>query len=87
MLILITLLAWATLLIPMPRWLDGILSFVVIGLGLVLVVLGGMAWYWDSHMRADADGGMTTLVCGALMLLSRIKHVLRLIAEILDSSY
>lgn len=87
MLVLITIVAWATLLIPMPRWLAGTVTFLVIGFGLILSIMGGMAWYWDSHMQPDVNDGLAALICGVLMLLSRAKHVLRLIAEILGSTY
>ncbi len=87
MLVLITIAAWLTLLIPMPRWLGGIVTFLVIGFGLIFAITGGMAWYWDSHMQPDAGGGFIAFACGVLMLLSRARHVLRLIAEILASTH
>lgn len=75
--------AWITAFLPMPRWLSIVLSIAILLAGTVLVVSGGLAYWWDSSMRADQSDSLHALIAGIALLLSRAKLVLRVIAEIL----
>lgn len=62
----ILLVGIGTLFIPMPAWLSGVISCLVLIGGLLMVGVAALAWYWDSHMMAsrvsdDIALGMTGL--------------------------
>ncbi|MGE0806699.1 MAG: hypothetical protein AB7L76_14200 [Burkholderiaceae bacterium] len=80
--VLLVVIAWATLLIPMPRWLSVLATAAVIGVGLLLLIVGLASAYWDSHMRPNDSGATAVWVTGLLLLLSR---AVTLVKGLLDS--
>lgn len=86
MLFLLVAVAFATLFIPMPRWLSALLSFLFVGLGLLMVLFGWMGSYWDDHMRPNADSAATPILrTGLLLLLSQAMAAVRWVLEVLMS--
>jgi len=83
MLLLMVAAAWITAYLPMPRWLSILLSTAILLSGVTLLVSGGLAYAWDSSMRADQNDSLHALIAGAALLLSRIRLVLRVVAEML----
>lgn len=82
---LLVALAWGTLFIPMPKWLAGVLSVLFVAVGCVIVVMGWAGATWDSHMQPGATHAKWGLAAGVLVLLSRAKAVVWLIAQILTA--
>ncbi len=78
---LLTAIAWGTAFLSRPRWVCWLLTVGVIFVGGVLIVLGGLSGYWDSHMRGSGDQGWTTFWVGVLMLGSRLVPLLRAWAQ------
>lgn len=75
MLVLIVIAEWTPLSIPIPRWLTGNLTFLVVAFGLILAVMGSMAWYRDSHMQPDVNEGLAAMARGIVILFSRARQV------------
>ena len=78
--LLLTLAAWAgVFLLPGAGW--RLLQFLVFGgIGLLLVVFGGFAYWWDSSMRPSVASPLL-LICGVLMLLSQAGTFVRGLLE------
>ncbi|MGB4860372.1 MAG: hypothetical protein WBP11_13740 [Dokdonella sp.] len=79
--LLLIAVAWGSLLLPLPRWLFFILSFIVLFVGTMFVLFGALFVYWDSHMQPENNLAMYGLVTGILIVLSRatwlVKGLLR----------
>jgi hypothetical protein len=73
--------AWGSLWLPAPKWLKFVLSFVFIGMGLLMVVFGGFANAWDKNLNPSNTSGGKVLTAGILILLSRAWLILRAFAE------
>jgi hypothetical protein len=82
MLILAVLVAWGTLFIPMPRWLSWIVTFLICGIGILLVLGGGFSYWWDSNMQPSITSGKWEFIAGIAMLLSRGVQLFSLLFEI-----
>ncbi len=83
--VVLVLVAWGSLLLPLPSWLKGVMSVAVIGIGAVLLLFGLGGSYWDSHMRPGSSSAGSTILTGVLLLLSRAAHVMRLVLHVLGA--
>ncbi len=82
---MLVLVAWGSLLLPMPGWFKGVMTVAVIAIGAVLLLFGLGGSYWDSHMRPGSSSAGSTILTGVLLLLSRAAHVMRLILHVLGA--
>ncbi|KRA17032.1 hypothetical protein [Lysobacter sp. Root604] len=81
--VLLVIAAWGSLFFRLPVWLSILSSCVFLGLGAVFLLFGLAGSYWDSHMTSGDSAATSTLVTGALLLLSRAALVVKLILHAL----
>ena len=79
---LLVLAAWGSLFLPLPRWASVVCSFLFLGLGTILLLFGLAGSYW-SHMTPGSSPATSTLVTGALLLLSRALLIVKIVLQIL----
>lgn len=79
--LLLIAVAWASLLLPLPRWLFFISSFVVLIVGTLFALFGAFFAYWSGHMGPDDNQAVYVLVTGILILLSRAHWLMMGIAD------
>lgn len=82
---LLVVAAWGSLLIPLPSWAKMVLSLGFLGFGSLLLLFGVAGSYWDSHMTPGTSHSTSTLLTGALLLLSRVALLIKVILHILVS--
>lgn len=73
--------AWGSLLIPLPRWLFFIFSFVVLIVGTLFALFGAFFTYWSGHMGPDDNQAVYVLVTGILVVLSRARWLIKGIVD------
>lgn len=69
--------SWATLLVRGPPALQFVLACLVIAAGLIAVLAGAFAAYWDHYMRPGETIGWWAIGAGVLMLSSQVVAALR----------
>lgn len=69
--------SWATLLIRDSSWLRVVACMLVVGIGVLVLLAGAFAAYWDHYMRPSETVGWWGIGTGVLMLLSQIVGWLR----------
>lgn len=72
--------AWGSLLLPVPRWMFFVLSFIVLFLGTLFVLFGAFFTYWSGHMGPDDNQSVYVLLTGILIVLSRARWLIKGIA-------
>jgi len=82
-LFLLVVAAWGSLFAPLPRWASVVCSLLVLGVGVLMMLFGLAAAYWNDHMTAGDSSGTSVWVTGALLLLSRAGLVIRIVLEAL----
>ena len=80
---LLVLAAWGSLFLPLPCWASVVCSFLFLGLGTILLLFGLAGSYWHSHMTPGSSPATSTLVTGALLLLSRALLIVKIVLQIL----
>lgn len=82
---LLVLAAWVSLFVPLPTWAKVLLSVGFLGFGGLLLLFGLAGGYWDSHMTSGASQATSTLVTGALLVLSRAALLVKIVLHALVS--
>lgn len=80
---LLVLVAWGSLVVPLPTWAKILMTFGVLFMGGVLLLFGMAGSYWDSHMTPGTSSATSTLLTGILLLLSRAVLLFKLILHAL----
>lgn len=80
---LLILAAWGSLFLNLPRWVSVLGSCVFLGLGAIFLLFGLAGSYWDSHMTSADSAATSTLVTGALLVLSRAALLVKVVLHAL----
>jgi hypothetical protein len=75
--------AWGSLFLNLPRWASVFASCVFLGLGTIFLLFGLAGSYWDSYMTSGSSTATSTLVTGALLLLSRAALLVKVVLHAL----
>lgn len=78
-LLLLVAAAWGSLFVPLPRWASVLGTVAVLCVGALLLIAGLLA----TDFGGAASSGADRWIAGALMLLSRIGIVIRIVLEAL----
>jgi hypothetical protein len=79
--------AWGCIFLAPSGSVSRLIQFLVfLALGSILVLLGFVSHYWDSHMR-PGEQSVFILMCGLGTLASQIGTVYRVIADEADEAF